>query len=108
MLGCASHRLKALAESWQNGYCTGLENRRPKGHGGSNPSLSVTISHPNYLFSYTNLRLLMSLVSINIDDTAGELSYFIERRRSDKDQPGRVAQTVQPEFTATLIENINR
>ena len=30
-----------FAESWQNGYCTGLENRRPKGHGGSNPSLSA-------------------------------------------------------------------
>ena len=33
----------ADAESWQNGYCTGLENRRPKGHGGSNPSLSAII-----------------------------------------------------------------
>ena len=32
-----------LAESWQNGYCTGLENRRPKGLGGSSPSLSVTL-----------------------------------------------------------------
>jgi hypothetical protein len=28
-------------ESWQNGYCTGLENRRPQGLGGSNPSLSA-------------------------------------------------------------------
>jgi len=24
-------------ESWQNGYCTGLENRRPQGLWGSNP-----------------------------------------------------------------------
>jgi hypothetical protein len=30
-----------IMESWQNGYCTGLENRRPKGLGGSNPSLSA-------------------------------------------------------------------
>ena len=29
------------SESWQNGYCTGLENRRPKGLGGSSPSLSA-------------------------------------------------------------------
>src|SRR6185503_11619354 len=28
-------------ERWQNGYCTGLENRRPQGLGGSNPSRSV-------------------------------------------------------------------
>jgi hypothetical protein len=31
----------ATLESWQNGYCTGLENRRPQGLGGSNPSLSA-------------------------------------------------------------------
>ena len=44
MLGCAPSRATSnVAESWQNGYCTGLENRRPKGHGGSNPSLSATI-----------------------------------------------------------------
>ena len=30
-------------ESWQNGYCTGLENRRPQGLGGSNPSLSARV-----------------------------------------------------------------
>jgi hypothetical protein len=39
-------------ESWQNGYCTGLENRRPQGLGGSNPSLSAMVftmgpSEPN-------------------------------------------------------------
>ena len=28
-------------ESWQNGYCTSLENWRPQGLGGSNPSPSV-------------------------------------------------------------------
>ncbi len=28
-------------ESWQNGYCTSLENWRPNGLGGSNPSLSA-------------------------------------------------------------------
>ena len=28
-------------EGWQNGYCTGLENRRPQGHQGSNPWPSV-------------------------------------------------------------------
>lgn len=44
VLGCAPSRARQqrFAESWQNGYCTGLENRRPKGHGGSNPSLSAT------------------------------------------------------------------
>jgi hypothetical protein len=31
-------------EGWQNGYCTGLENRRPKGLAGSNPSPSAIIS----------------------------------------------------------------
>lgn len=31
-------------EGWQNGYCTGLENRRPKGLVGSNPTPSVTLS----------------------------------------------------------------
>ena len=31
-------------ERWQNGYCTGLENRRPKGLGGSNPSRSVEVT----------------------------------------------------------------
>ena len=30
-----------MPEGWQNGYCTGLENRRPKGLGGSNPSPSA-------------------------------------------------------------------
>lgn len=49
MLGCAPSfaASKALAESWQNGYCTSLENWRPKGHGGSNPSLSATHSTAN-------------------------------------------------------------
>jgi len=28
-------------EGWQNGYCTSLENWRPQGLGGSNPSPSV-------------------------------------------------------------------
>jgi hypothetical protein len=32
-----------LLESWQNGYCTGLENRRAQALGGSNPSLSATL-----------------------------------------------------------------
>jgi hypothetical protein len=36
----------AALEGWQNGYCTGLENRRPQGHQGSNPWPSV---HPRYL-----------------------------------------------------------
>src|SRR3954466_14262882 len=31
-------------EGWQNGYCTGLENRRPQGLGGSNPSPSVGLT----------------------------------------------------------------
>lgn len=39
----------SYAESWQNGYCTGLENRRPKGHGGSNPSLSAINTPTNPL-----------------------------------------------------------
>src|SRR3954465_2373928 len=30
-----------LQEGWQNGYCTSLENWRPQGLGGSNPSPSV-------------------------------------------------------------------
>ncbi len=35
--------LKSLhLEGWQNGDCTGLENRRPYGLGGSNPSPSAT------------------------------------------------------------------
>ena len=34
---------ETMMESWQNGYCTGLENRRPKGLGGSNPSLSAKL-----------------------------------------------------------------
>ena len=40
-------------------------------------------------------------------DTAGELSYFIERRRSDKDQPGRVAPTVQfaPAYEPIVLAN---
>ena len=29
-------------EGWQNGYCTSLENWRPQGLGGSNPSPSVS------------------------------------------------------------------
>jgi hypothetical protein len=32
----------AQKESWQNGYCTGLENRRPQGLAGSNPALSAS------------------------------------------------------------------
>src|SRR5215831_13236531 len=35
----------SFVEGWQNGYCTGLENRRPKGLGGSNPSPSVSKSN---------------------------------------------------------------
>ncbi len=31
-------------EGWQNGYCTSLENWRPQGLGGSNPSPSVFFS----------------------------------------------------------------
>ena len=31
-------------EGWQNGYCTSLENWRPKGLGGSNPSPSVGLT----------------------------------------------------------------
>jgi hypothetical protein len=34
-----------VSESWQNGYCTSLENWRPQGLGGSNPSLSAFLSH---------------------------------------------------------------
>src|ERR1700736_3588855 len=30
-----------MQEGWQNGYCTSLENWRPQGLGGSNPSPSV-------------------------------------------------------------------
>ena len=33
----------AEQESWQNGYCTGLENRRPQGLTGSNPVLSARV-----------------------------------------------------------------
>src|SRR6266550_3497995 len=37
-------------EGWQNGYCTSLENWRPQGLGGSNPSPSVlamdTVKYP--------------------------------------------------------------
>ena len=36
---------KIGTESWQNGYCTGLENRRPQGLGGSNPSLSAFLPY---------------------------------------------------------------
>jgi hypothetical protein len=38
-------------EGWQNGYCTGLENRRPKGLGGSSPSPSVEIQKSTIIFS---------------------------------------------------------
>ena len=38
--------LDLTAEGWQNGYCTGLENRRPQGLGGSNPSPSVGPTAP--------------------------------------------------------------
>src|SRR6185295_13583638 len=31
-------------EGWQNGYCTSLENWRPQGLGGSNPSPSVGVT----------------------------------------------------------------
>src|SRR6185503_1282564 len=34
--------MRACVESWQNGYCTGRENRRAKALGGSSPSLSAT------------------------------------------------------------------
>jgi hypothetical protein len=34
--------LLTKAEGWQNGYCTSLENWRPKGLGGSNPSPSAS------------------------------------------------------------------
>lgn len=37
---CATARFQRW-EGWQNGYCTGLENRRPQGHQGSNPWPSV-------------------------------------------------------------------
>lgn len=59
-----------IAESWQNGYCTGLENRRPKGHGGSNPSLSVTFSL-SYLDVFNSLRW-GSLVEIALGYLLGE------------------------------------
>ncbi len=32
-------------ESWQNGYCTGLENRRPQGLGGSQ-LLPLSLPYP--------------------------------------------------------------
>ena len=35
--------LVLLLESWQNGYCTSLENWRPQGLGGSSPSLSARL-----------------------------------------------------------------
>jgi hypothetical protein len=41
--------MAAVSESWQNGYCTGLENRRPQGLTGSNPVLSAG----GYRFSLT-------------------------------------------------------
>ena len=34
------------SEGWQNGECTGLENRRPQGHAGSNPAPSALTVHP--------------------------------------------------------------
>ena len=37
----ARRALNCAREGWQNGYCTGLENRRPQGLGGSNPSPSA-------------------------------------------------------------------
>src|SRR5262245_50170093 len=57
-----------IAESWQNGYCTGLENRRPKGHGGSNPSLSAftfqsRLSLFNYLQAYLNSKICSGYIS---------------------------------------------
>ena len=36
-------RQRFIAEGWQNGYCTGLENQRPKGLGGSSPSPSASV-----------------------------------------------------------------
>jgi hypothetical protein len=35
--------IASVLESWQNGYCTSLENWRPQGLGGSNPSLSALL-----------------------------------------------------------------
>ena len=37
----AKHCVDFFLESWQNGYCNGLENRRPQGLGSSNLSLSA-------------------------------------------------------------------
>jgi hypothetical protein len=45
-----------MMESWQNGYCTGLENRRPQGLGGSNPSLSAHRSGWNAFISYNSQK----------------------------------------------------
>ena len=47
----------AVLEGWQNGYCTGLENRRPQGHQGSNPWPSASqTSIPARLISRTQPR----------------------------------------------------
>ena len=37
----AKQCVEIFLESWQNGYCNGLENRRPQGLGSSNLSLSA-------------------------------------------------------------------
>ena len=45
-------------ESWQNGYCTGLENRRPQGLGGSNPSLSADKEKHNFMMFSRHTQIL--------------------------------------------------
>ncbi len=65
-------RFTGIAESWQNGYCTSLENWRPKGHGGSNPSLSATTSIVNIrLISGMRDKKLRGSIRIMLQHFAG-------------------------------------
>ncbi len=69
------HQNQIAEESWQNGYCTSLENWRPQGLGGSNPSLSA------YLTFWAKTPILSSHFPTNAGSSKGvAMKYSIVSR----------------------------
>src|SRR3954471_11149249 len=77
-----------IVEGWQNGYCTSLENWRPQGLGGSNPSPSAWSplrSCPHFAHS---LRLWADgRLYEGMDRTPQDPDFRANERRAGQDGP---------------------
>src|ERR1041385_3500261 len=82
-------------ESWQNGYCTGLENRRPQGLGGSNPSLSAFLR----IRKQGGAQLMK-------EDTRKRLAKLILEELSDKIKGNEVLGRKLESFTDLPVEKV--